>query len=189
VGRRLLGRHDGDGRSVHECRPLLLPSAEHQQHFQREQLRVRGGRDGPSSRKVVGSNENPQDPGDRDGCGWPGLWLAWVVVGLGCGSGDDTEEFCKIATTSTQKRTEPQINAYYDQLKKVAPKELVGDITTLRSKWMSVSFSLEDLVSGEVSKVCRPPEGSKATKNVKRIVLQKCKIDGGVYVVSPESGL
>lgn len=116
-----------------------------------------------------------------------------VVVGLGwgiagCGSGDDTEEFCKIAATSTQERNETQINAYYDQLKKAAPKELVGDITTLRSKWKSVSISLEEMMSGEVNKVSRPPEVSSAAKNVKRVVLQKCKIDGGVYVVSPESG-
>jgi len=116
------------------------------------------------------------------------LALTWAVAACGAGAGDDTKAFCKLAATSSQSRNEAQVDAYYDQLKKVAPKVLVSDIATLRSGWRSVSFPLGDLASGNVQKVSRPPEVSKAAKNVLRVVSQKCGVKGGVYVVLPQSG-
>jgi hypothetical protein len=118
------------------------------------------------------------------------LALTWAVAGCGAstGTGDDTKAFCKLAATSSQSRNEAQVNAYYDQLKKVAAKDLVSDIATLRSGWRSVSFAFGDLVNGNVQKVSRPPAVSKAAKNVLRVVSQKCGVKGGVYVVLPQSG-
>ena len=116
------------------------------------------------------------------------LALTWAVAACGAGTVDDTKAFCKLAATSSQSRNEAQVDAYYDQLKKVAPKVLVSDIATLRSGWRSVSFPLGDLASGNVQKVSRPPEVSKAAKNVLRVVSQKCGVKGGVYVVLPQSG-
>lgn len=124
------------------------------------------------------------------------LALTWAVAACGTGTGtgtstgtgDDTKAFCKLAATSSQSRNEAQVDAYYDQLKKMAPKALVSDIATLRSGWRSVSFPLGDLASGNVQKVSRPPEVSKAAKNVLRVVSEKCGVKGGVYVVLPQSG-
>ena len=117
------------------------------------------------------------------------LALTWAVAACGAGTVDDTKAFCKLAATSSQSRNDAQVDAYYDQLKKVAPKVLVSDIATLRSEWRSVSFPLGDLLaSGSVHKVSRPPEVSKAAKNVLRVVSQKCGVKGGVYVVLPQAG-
>ena len=117
------------------------------------------------------------------------LALTWAVAACGAGTVDDTKAFCKLAATSSQSRNDAQVDAYYDQLKKVAPKVLVSDIATLRSEWRSVSFLLGDLLaSGSVHKVSRPPEVSKAAKNVLRVVSQKCGVKGGVYVVLPQAG-
>lgn len=117
------------------------------------------------------------------------LGLVGAMVGCGGGGGDNTQAFCKTATTSSRHRNEVQINAYYDQLKKVAPKEVADDIATLRSGWKRVNMSLGDVVSGHVQRVSRPPEVSTAAKNVVRVVSEKCGVKNrGVYVVLPESG-
>ena len=109
------------------------------------------------------------------------LALTWAVAACGAGTVDDTKAFCKLAATSSQSRNDAQVDAYYDQLKKVAPKVLVSDIATLRSEWRSVSFPLGDLLaSGSVHKVSRPPEVSKAAKNVLRVVSQKCGVKGAL---------
>jgi hypothetical protein len=112
--------------------------------------------------------------------------VGWAMSG--CGAGDNTQAFCKIAAISTQNRNDAQIDAYYDQLKKVAPEELVSDNATLRSKWKSVSIPLGDVLSGQVQKVSRPPEVTKAANNVVRVVSEKCAAKRGVYVVLPQSG-
>jgi len=54
------------------------------------------------------------------------LALTWAVAACGAGTGDDTKAFCKLAATSSQSRNDAQVDAYYDQLKKVAPKVLVS---------------------------------------------------------------
>ena len=117
-----------------------------------------------------------------------------ITLGLvaACGGGPapySYASFCKLATTTNQGRTEAQINAYYGQLKKVAPKSLVGDVTTLGAEWKSVGMSLGSAVSGNVTSITRPPEVIKAAKDVMNVVSKQCHFSGGVYVVDPQAGL
>jgi hypothetical protein len=102
--------------------------------------------------------------------------------------GDSTEEFCNIARTSTEERNETEVNEYYEQLEAAAPSEIKDDVATLRTGWKQVSFSLEEMLSGDIRNIQRPPEVSEAARNVLEYVSEVCEFDGGVYLVFPEAG-
>ena len=111
-----------------------------------------------------------------------------VAAFLLAACGDSTEEFCNLARTSAQERTEEQINEYYTQLEAAAPDELKGKIVTLREGWKQVSFPLDEMISGELKTVSRPPEVSQAAREVSTYVKNTCDFEGGVYLVLPEAG-
>jgi hypothetical protein len=96
--------------------------------------------------------------------------------------GNPNAKFCEIAGTSTQKRTQAEIDAYYEQLEAAAPVEIKDDVTTLRKGWRSVSFPLGG------GKLSRPGKVSEAARNVYKFVGDVCGTRGGVYLVQPEIG-
>ena len=114
------------------------------------------------------------------------LFLSVAVISatllLLAACGDSNAKFCEIAGTSTEGRTEAEIDEYYEQLEATAPSEIKDDVTTLRNGWKTVSFPLG---GGELS---RPDEVSEAARNVYEFVGEVCGTEGGVYMVHPEIG-
>lgn len=113
------------------------------------------------------------------------LLLVAVILGdllLLVACGDPNAEFCELAATRPQERTQAEIDAYYEQLEAVAPDEIKADVATLRKGWNKVSMPLG---GGEAS---RPPEVSEAAREVFEFVGEVCGTEGGVYLVLPEIG-
>ena len=112
---------------------------------------------------------------------WPAAAIL-VVLLLLAGCGDSSANFCELAATSSQQRTQEEINQYYEELEAVAPSEIKDDVTTLRNGWNRVSFPLGG------GNATRPAEVSEAGRNVWQFVTDECGAEGGVYLIMPEIG-
>jgi hypothetical protein len=110
------------------------------------------------------------------------VMVTFAALLLLAACGDSSAKFCEIAATSTQQRTQDEINEYYKQLEAVAPSEIMDDVAKLLKDWDSVNLPLG---GGNPS---RPKEVSEAALNVYKFVGEECGIEGGVYLVFPEIG-
>jgi len=99
-----------------------------------------------------------------------------------------SEEFCKIAYASTEGGSVEEVEEYYHQLEAAAPREIREDVAILRAGWKQVRVPLEDVLSGNIRNIQRPPEVSEAAQNVHEYISDVCGFDGGVYLVFPEAG-
>lgn len=105
-----------------------------------------------------------------------------IALFLLAACGGSTAKFCDLAATSSQQRTQEEINAYYEELESLAPSEIKDDVTTLRNGWNNVNFPLG---GGAAS---RPAEVGEAGRNVWQFVTDECGAAGGVYLIMPELG-
>jgi len=108
------------------------------------------------------------------------VMVTFAALLLLAACGDSSAKFCEIAATSTQQRTQDEINEYYKQLEAVAPSDIKADVTILLNDWNNVSFPLG---GGDYS---RPEEVSQAARNVFKFVGEECETEGGVYLIFPE---
>jgi len=106
--------------------------------------------------------------------------MAGALLLPGCG-GSNTQ-FCEIAATSVEERTEAEINEFYKQLEAAAPSEIKGDVAVLRGGWKDLEFTFG---GGEAT---RPREVSDAARNVFQFVGEVCGTEGGVYLIYPDMG-
>ncbi len=105
-----------------------------------------------------------------------------VVLSLLAGCGESSAEFCELAKTSTEPRTQGQVDEYYKQLETLAPSEIKNDVAILSKNWDSVNLPLE---GGSPS---HPQEVTTAAKNLYGFVGKECGTEGGVYLIFPEIG-
>jgi len=133
----------------------------------------------------------------------PGRWsrtmLAASVIVLaatfaGCQAGsaqDSSEAFCSLALTSSESRSETEVNQYYADLEQVAPDELAAEVRTLGDGWQRMSMPLNALTQGDASNIERPQEVSDAARAVMAYVHDQCgsQTATGVYLILPEQGL
>jgi len=117
------------------------------------------------------------------------LFLAFLFLpGHGVTS-SGSEEFCNIANTSREGRSQEEVDEYYQKLEAAAPEEIQGDVAILGAGWNIANFSLEEAMSGDIRNIQRPTEVSASALNVFEYVREMCGFDGGVYLIFPEMGL
>lgn len=114
--------------------------------------------------------------------------LAMFGLTMAACSPDGTGAFCAIAETSSDERRDYQIDDYYERLEAAAPDEIRDDVATLREGWNVANLPLEELITGRLSEISRPPEVSESAENVFRFVEERCGFKGGVYLIMPEAG-
>ena len=118
--------------------------------------------------------------------------LILVIVTSACRSAAEenaNKKFCSIAKTSMEKRTEVEINEYYEQLKSVAPQQIKAYVATLQIGWKEVIVDHGQAERGRLTDIERPKEVSEASRKLSKYVRDNCGTEAsGVYLVFPERG-